>query len=130
MERWVWPGLACFASTLALGSRYWTMSYHDLQLPGALPLWALLLMLVFTVVLRAATDTAWWLVFLAGALPVPIVICARIAVEINIDPTSHNLFPFEVVIGLVVGAFFGGLGLGIGELIRLASRSLRVGSAA
>lgn len=127
MNRWVWPGVACLASTLALGSRYWTVSYHDLTVPTSLPVWALLLAVVLTVVLRVVTDAPWWLVFLAGALPVPIVVCARIAVDVALDPTSHNLFPFEVVIAAFVGAFLGGVGLGLGEVLRLARRTSAVG---
>jgi hypothetical protein len=44
---------------------------------------------------------------------------ARVAVETSRDPTTHNLWPFEVVIAGGIGLIAGALGVGI---TRLAQR--------
>jgi hypothetical protein len=54
--------------------------------------------------------------FLSGS--VVFVVAARIAVDTARDPTSHNLWPFEIVIAGFVGAVAAGLGITIGALVR------------
>jgi ABC-type uncharacterized transport system permease subunit len=44
-------------------------------------------------------------------------VMARVAVDVASDPTSHNLWPIEVVIAAVLGAFWGLIAAGVGELV-------------
>jgi len=83
----------------------WPIPYSQVSLPGN-PSPSLLFLLGGTIAFVAA-----FLVrptFPAALMTVPVgyamAVCARVAVETWSDPTSHNLWPFEVVI-------MGGLGL-------------------
>ena len=87
------------------------------------PMWLGLVINVLTGVtlfMAAATEkgvqTVFFvkLTFIAAAL----VVMLRIAVDLGKDPTSHNLWPFEVVLAAFVGAVASGVGLGIGFLLR------------
>ena len=53
---------------------------------------------------------------LIPAASVPAAVLARVAVETTLDPTSHNLWPFELVIAGFVGGFCAGLGM-LGGLV-------------
>jgi hypothetical protein len=52
----------------------------------------------------------------------PAVVCARVVVEAVLDPTSHNLWPFEVVIALVIGLICASVGAIPGAPIAWGSR--------
>lgn len=55
---------------------------------------------------------------LAAALPLPgwIVWGAKLALDLARDPTSHNLFPFEVLIGAAMALAYLGLLAGLRQL--------------
>jgi hypothetical protein len=55
-----------------------------------------------------------------AAVPAPIL--ARIVVDTTKDPTSHNLWPFEVIIAAVIGALCSSAGALIGSLLAPLSR--------
>jgi hypothetical protein len=94
-----------FAAFLGCGLLLWPIPYKEVSLPGN-PSPSLLLLLGGAVGFAAA-----FLIrpgFLAAWLTVPmgyaLAVLARVFVETSSDPTSHNLWPFEVII-------MGGLGL-------------------
>jgi hypothetical protein len=47
-----------------------------------------------------------------------IAVVARIVVDVSVDPTAHNLWPFEVLGALVIAC----VALGVVQLLRLLSR--------
>lgn len=60
--------------------------------------------------------TLAWLPALAAAAYV-----AKFVLDVSLDPTSHNLFPFELIIGSLLGlAFLGLCALGRGIVAWLA----------
>jgi len=59
--------------------------------------------------------------FIVGAT-VPLAVLARVAVETNKDPTSHNLWPFEFIIATAVGALCSSAGAVLGSLPALFSK--------
>src|SRR5687768_1102020 len=61
---------------------------------------------------------------LVGLLPLFIVgfIVVRIVVDTQADPTSHNLWPFEVVMWSFLGLVFLGVLFGIRSMIDLKRR--------
>lgn len=113
----------CFViALLAIGIPAWGLPYNpDLTahlelLPGAillgvLPLW-----------LTATRSAAARRVFGVMSLCVPLVDIALIVRDTAIDPTSHNLLPFELAFGWVLGAAIILPGLLIGVLLRTATR--------
>lgn len=118
VKRWRWPCLGFVVALLGVGVGYWPVAYGDIELPTSLPPLGLLILVMVSTVLRVATDTPAWAAWAFPAAAVPAAVMARVTVEVGIDPTSHNLWPFEVVIAAVVGGFLAGVGLGLGELIR------------
>jgi hypothetical protein len=118
MTTLLWLSVAFVAGVLAVGIPYWDVPYSSVSLPGTL--WNPMLIVVaagagcaraFGKAGMAAT------VFIVGGA-VPAAVMVRVLVETTADPTSHNLWPFEVVIALVIGlvcSLAGALG---GSLLR------------
>lgn len=71
---------------------------------------------------RAVGQARLLAVILAVGATVPAPILARIAVDTAKDPTSHNLWPFEVVIAAVIGVLCSSAGAQVGSLLALLSR--------
>jgi hypothetical protein len=109
-------------SALAVGVPYFLIPYRELNLPSAL-YGPGLCVLVATAALTVGcgATTFWKNVAIIGAA-VPAIIVLRIAVETAADPTSHNLWPFEVIIGSIVSV----LCAFTGSLIGWAISKLRV----
>ena len=66
---------------------------------------------------------------LAIGAAVPAAVWARVVVETAKDPTSHNLWPFEIAIAMVVGMACALIGAIAGGVIELRSRPAEVWSA-
>jgi hypothetical protein len=98
------------------GSVYWTQSYSDLDI-GSIGLPLYLLACVPVAVLRATRTAPYLMASLALPTGLVVAVMGRIAVDVAGDPTSHNLWPLEIVIAGVVGLFWGFLAGGLGELI-------------
>jgi hypothetical protein len=94
--------LAFQVAFLAVGIPYWRLPYAQLSLPGSLVGPGLF------VLFAAAGVARWWGV---GALPAialigaaaPAAVLARIVFDTALDPTSHNLWPFELLIAAGLG---------------------------
>ena len=100
----LWALLGCAVVVLAAGVPYWRLSYAELNhghfavLPGALLLGFLTLILVLTGVAPVKQIAVTML------LAVPTIVIVSIVKDTAADPTSHNLWPFELVIAAVSGA--------------------------
>jgi hypothetical protein len=57
---------------------------------------------------------------IGAAVPAPIL--ARIAVDTAKDPTSHNLWPFELIIAAVIGILVSAAGALVGSVPAVFSR--------
>ena len=119
-----WPSVACsLLACFVLGVRYWSAPYRDLDLPSGLlqPELALVVAMAGWLQFVQPTRRLSTLALMALA-PVGTVI-VRIATDVARDPTSHNLFPFEIVIAAFVGLLAAGLGVGLGALARRLASS-------
>ncbi len=107
-----WLAAAFLSSFLAVGLPHWQIPYAQVSLPSTLLQPGLLLVVLAAFLLRSrGAATSWQVTALLGAA-VPAAVLARVIVDGLEDPTSHNLWPFEVVIALFVGlpcALFGAL---------------------
>jgi hypothetical protein len=115
-ESWLWSGLVAVMCAAVFGSVYWTQSYSDLDI-GSISLPLYLLACVPVVVLRATRTAPYLMASLALPTGLVVAVMGRIAVDVINDPTSHNLWPFEIVIAGIVGLFWGFLAGGVGELV-------------
>jgi hypothetical protein len=103
---------------LAVGIPYWMVPYNK-TLPT--PVIAIgLAALVVVAAILAFTGTRFSKAFLVPGLAVPAVAMARIVVEVMQDKTSHNLWPFEIVIATGIGIPVALVGALLGRLLAKA----------
>lgn len=128
-KQWLWL-LGGFAVSVAvIGSNYWRIPYARLDLPlplmrGFNPLMPLLLALLAR--WKGGVRVRWAVP--AMALSMPVVVAARVVVDTVVDSTSHNLWPFEIALALLVGFPCAIVGAMLGSW--LAFRALRRSSGA
>lgn len=111
---WWLPGFA--AAFVAIGVPYWRIPYNRLDLPNALVGTGMVVLVAAAALTRAYTGRRSARVAAAIGSAVPAVVVARVVVDVMRDPTSHNLWPFEVVIAVLAGGaagFAGGIAGGL-----------------
>ena len=114
----------CTAAYVCVAIPYLQLPYNQVSLPTTILNLSLLVVFGGAWFLRAYGNSllASWIV--VGAM-VPLVICARITIETSQDPTSHNLWPLEVIIAAGVGFLVSGFGALVGSLYRRIARNGR-----
>lgn len=112
---------AFFCAFLTVGLPYWQIPYAQVSLPNAIWGWPLLIVIALAAVLRAACGTRFWSAALVVGASVPAAVLARIVYDTASDPTSHNLWPFEIILAAGPGLLAGVMGALVGGL--LSSRS-------
>lgn len=98
-----WLYLAFLAGVLAVGIPYWLMPYGQVSLPSALMTPALAVVVVAAFLARIGRTASFWRVVFVVGSAVPAAVFMRVVRDTTQDPTSHNLWPFEVIIALMVG---------------------------
>ena len=117
-----WLIAAFVVSFFAVGLPYWQIPYAKVSLPNTLYGTGLLVVGVLAAAARAFGKARLLAVILTVGTAVPAPILARIAVDTAIDPTSHNLWPFEFIIAAVLGALCSSAGALVGSLPARLSR--------
>ncbi len=131
MKRFFSPWLIAAFSVafLAVGWPYWRIPYEKVSLPDTLFGPGLLVAAAAAALCRWSGRTAIIPTILVVGSSVPAAVCARVAVELTSDPTSHNLWPFEVVIAGALGLASAALGVLLGSVfLRLTSKRLASGT--
>jgi hypothetical protein len=116
-----WPSVAALIlAVLAVGLPYWRLPYASVSLPSSLDGRALLLLGVLALVLvgLGASGFRRALAVTAGAVPAAIML--RVILETTRNPSDHNLWPLELVIGAVTGLVYAVPGAIVGLLVRRA----------
>lgn len=109
--------LSMTASFLAVGIPYWLIPYNKASLPGSLLTPGLAVVVLFAMLLRMHAAASFWRATSMIGLSACTAVMARVLVDVARDPTSHNLWPFEVVIALLVGLPCAAAGAVVGGLI-------------
>lgn len=91
------------SGVLAVGVPYWSMAYGKVKLPVALVGPGLLVPVGAALLLCGNRVASLLKVLLVMGATVPAAVCLRVVWDVAADPTSHNLWPFEVVIASFVG---------------------------
>jgi hypothetical protein len=117
-----WLVAAFVLSFFAVGVPYWQIPYAKVSLPSSLYGTGLVVVGVLAAAARAVGKARILTVIFAVGAAVPAPILARITVETTKDPTSHNLWPFEVIIAAVIGVLCSSAGALVGSLPALFSR--------
>lgn len=126
-KQWTWLLGGFAACLIVIGLSYWRIPYARVDLPlplmrGFNPLMPLLLALLAR--WKGGVQVRWAVP--AMALSMPAVVAARVIVDVLADPTSHNLWPFEIALALLVGFPCAIVGAMVGSW--LAFRALRRGT--
>jgi hypothetical protein len=127
-SRRTWLFVAFSAGLFAVGIPYWLTPYRQVNLPDALFTPALLVVVLAAFVVRTVRAASFWRGVLIVGSAVPAAVMARVSWETTRDPTSHNLWPFELIIALMVGlaCSLGGTVAGkIGAMLRAAQPAER-----
>ncbi|HEX5132303.1 MAG TPA: hypothetical protein VFX92_07440 [Candidatus Krumholzibacteria bacterium] len=106
---WLAAGLA--VALLVVGIPYWRVPYSHVSLPDTLMGGELVVVALIAALVRRVGRCRVVPSLLAIGLAVPAAVVIRIVVETATDPTTHNLFPFEIVIASVVGLIASGVGV-------------------
>ncbi|MBX9901546.1 MAG: hypothetical protein K2Y28_12260 [Burkholderiaceae bacterium] len=101
----------------SVGIPYWLMPYNKLNLPDALITPLLIVPFIACILLRVRTHHKFRkITWLIGASMVGAVV-ARIFVDVIRDGTSHNLWPFEIIIASIVSFPLALIGVLAGSLV-------------
>lgn len=118
----IWLAGAFLAGLLATGIPYWQLSDADLSLPHAALVPGLLVIALgvgLLVKLQKSSSTQSLLVGFA----VPCMVLARVVVDVMRDASSHNLWPVEIAIALILGLGAAACGALIGNFfVRRAAK--------
>ena len=116
-----WLLIAFLIAFIGVGFHYWQIPYSQVSLPSALYGPGLAAVGVVALLARAFGLGRFWKVWLLVAATVPLAVLIRVIVETSTDPTSHNLWPFEVVIAAALGLACSLVGTLLGSLFLLRS---------
>lgn len=98
-----WLGLAFAAGVLAVGLPFWLIPYNRVNLPDALLTPGLVVACLSALLLRLFRVASFRKATTLMAATVPAVVLIRVLVDGLRDPTSHNLWPLEVIMAILVG---------------------------
>ncbi len=116
-----WLLIGFLIAFIAVGFPYWQLAYNEVSLPDALYGPGLVAVAAVAMMLRAFGVARFWIVWLVTAAAAPAAVMARVVVEVAQDPTSHNLWPFEIVLALWPGLVSALIGTLVGSLFLLRS---------
>lgn len=117
---WWLPGFA--AALLAVGVPYWLTPYGKVDHPNPLLGAGLLVVVAAAALTRFYSGRPTLKVAAVMGSVFPAVVMLRVVVEVSRDPTSHNLWPFEVVITAFVGGAAALAGTLLGASVSWLSR--------
>lgn len=118
----LWLVGAFVVSFCAVGIPYWRVPYSEVSLPTTLMAAGLVVVVLAAAVVRFLGRHGFLASLLVVALAVPSAVIARVAVDTARDPTSHNLWPFEVFIAWMVGLLASLVGVALGSVPAMLER--------
>ena len=99
----LWLPAAFVVGFFSVGFPYWQVTYAKVSLPDTLYGAGLLVVAVLAAAARAFGKARLVAVILVAGAAVPAAVLTRVGVETAKDPTSHNLWPLELIIAAVIG---------------------------
>ncbi len=108
---------AFVGSFLATGLLYWQIPYSKASLPNSIIGFGLLMVAVLAAISRIVSAARLWPTSLVVGASVPSAVLARVIFDTFADPTSHNLWPFEIILSAGPGFFAALMGALAGGLI-------------
>jgi hypothetical protein len=116
MKSSIWLLMATLVGFIAAGIPFWTAPYNKQNLQHLAI--GLIVVGVCALLVSATASARFWKTVCFLGLTVPAANCSRIAADVMRDPTSHNLWPLELIIAVVVGFGTALIGAAAGIVIR------------
>ena len=113
-----WLAAAFLIGFFAVGLGYWPIPYSKVSLPDSVYGLGLIVVGGAAALTGAFSDNRFWRTVLVTGAAVPGAVFARVVFDGFRDPTSHNLWPLEILIALVVGLTVTVLGSLLGSVFR------------
>lgn len=110
---------------VAIGVPYWLIPYGRLNLPDALLGPGLVVLFAATVLTRFYSARSFLRVAVVLGSVVPAVVMSRVVADGVRDATSHNLWPLEIIIAVIVGGIVAMAGAATGGALLWLSRRER-----
>lgn len=125
LNRWLWLVVTYAACTLVIGIPYWQAPYNTMDATDLLLGPTALFVVAVAALCRVFAPAPLLVVATIVAAAVVTVVVLRIGFDTAIDPTTHNLAPFEVILALVGGGIEGLVAGLLGSGVEYAVRRLR-----
>lgn len=104
-------------SLLFVGVPYWSIPYSEVSLPDSLFTPFLFVVILSATISRIYTQASSRRITVVIGLSVPVVVLLRSVFDVTRNPTSHNLWPFEILIAILIGFLCSVTGVLIGGII-------------
>jgi len=114
--------LAFTIALFAIGIPYWQIPYAKAKLPNAIVGFGLVVVFAAAALVRWFGRVSFRRSFLVVGLAAPCAVAVRVFAGVSMDPTSHNLWPFELVLAGAVGFAASLCGTLLGSGLSLLSR--------
>jgi hypothetical protein len=118
----LWLAAAFVVGFFSVGFPYWQVTYAKVSLPDTLYGAGLLVVAVLAAAARAFGKARLVAVILVVGAAVPTAVLTRVVVETAKDPTSHNLWPLELIIAAMVGIACSSAGALVGSFPSFLSK--------
>jgi len=109
--------LAVVAGFFSAGVPFWLVPYNKANLPSSLLHAGLIVVTVLALWLCACGIASFCRTTVLMAASVGAAVAARVAVGVAQDPTSHNLWPLEMIIASMIGLVCAAAGAALGSSI-------------
>lgn len=109
--------LAFFGSFFVVGASYWPIPYAQISLPNAV--WGLPLVVVAALAALPSvlSSARFWPSALIVGASVPAAVLARVIYDTSSNPSSHNLWPLEIILATGPGLLAGVAGALVGGFL-------------
>jgi hypothetical protein len=104
-------------SFFAVGIPYWQIPYSQASLPSDIWGFALLAVAALAAISRVVSTARFWSASLIVGAAAPAAVLARVIADVMSDPTSHNLWPLEIILSAAPGFLAAATGALIGGLL-------------
>ncbi len=100
-------------ATFGTGLPIWFVNYHTYT-KGMFTIISEILIFLLAAYASFQTTAKNKAIFLIVAAGFILAIALKIVIDIFINPTDHNLWPFEMVLYMIAAVIFSGAGVGLG----------------
>jgi len=115
--------LAFVACYLVIGIPYWQIPYSKVSLPDSLYTLGLLITFISALTFCVNGVSFLWSGAVFGCCA-PAVVATRIIIDTARDATTHNLFPLEIAIAVIIGFSVAAFGAMLGVLIKRTLKTI------